>query len=404
MSKHIAIWIAWPLCGLTWGLCILTLWLMAVNASFDQEIWGIVAVASFGLVGALIVTHRVHNTVGWLYCGIASFGTLFSCAEQYTLYTGVNHPGALPGAWLMAWFASDWTGTIAWLLLVLWLPLLFPDGQLPSRHWRPYACFVAGLMIVQVIVSAFTPHQIDERYPQLVNPLGVNGAQWLLLPLFKWASILSSLCILVSAAALLLRYRGADHEARQKIKWFTYAAMLLPLAALATVGLNLVPISAYLGNVISDLFWATAFFAIPIGTGVAILRHRLYDIDRLISRTLSYSLLTLLLALIYFGCVLLFQQLARTVSGSSESPLVTVFSTLAIAALFTPLRRRVQDLIDRRFYRRRYNAELVLATFGETVRNETDLEQLSERLVSVVKETMQPTQINLWLRKTERAY
>jgi hypothetical protein len=201
-----------------------------------------------------------------------------------------------------------------------------------------------------------------------------------------------------SALSLLVRFRRARGVERQQLKWFTFAAALLAVALVAsTVIDNLVSNPA--ASAAFEIMQAVAAAGIATAVGIAILKHRLFDIDIIIRRTLIYSVLTGLLVLVYFGSVVLLQQLVRSMSGQHQSPLITVVSTLTIAALFTPLRRRVQNGIDRRFYRRKYDAAQVLSAFGVALRDETDLDPLLAQLLKAVEETLQPTQISLWLAR-----
>jgi hypothetical protein len=346
--------------------------------------------ATFGL---LIALRQHHNPIGWLLFGLALSPAIQGLAEEYALYTLAVNPGALPGGNVSGWVAQ-WS----WALTIICFPLmilLFPTGRLLSPRWRFVAWLAVAFGLLCAVLGAIAPGNVkptDEINVYFANPLAVTDDEVLFYRFFNpfWSLFFPPLLLLV-VLSLILRFRRAQGQERQQLKWFTYALVWAVADELW---------GSYLFGV-----WATAvtnlsFYGVMAAVGLAILRYRLYDIDLIIRRTLIYSVLTGLLALVYFGSVMLFQQLLRLWIGSGETPLVTVASTLALAALFTPLHRRVQQGIDRRFYRRKYNAEQVLATFAETVRHETDLEKLSERLVAVVKETMQPAQVSLWLKST----
>jgi hypothetical protein len=272
--------------------------------------------------------------------------------------------------------------------------LLFPDGRLPSTGWRWFAWLSVLLMLVGALLSAISPGPIIALGP-IHNPLALVES----LPnVYKIVERVVNALMLVAVISLFIRLRRAGELERQQIKWFVYATALAIGGAVLTF-----PVSEAIGSVslkwISFVPLVAGVIAIPIEIGMAIMRYRLYDIDRIINRTLVYGSLTAMLALFYFGGVTATQALLRTLTGQEQLPqLLVVASTLLIAALFTPLRRRIQSLIDRRFYRRKYDARKTLEAFSTKLRNETDLEALNNDLVGVVRETMQPAHVSLWLR------
>ena len=239
--------------------------------------------------------------------------------------------------------------------------------------------------------------ELDQyTYPGLANPLGIGGEiGGILTTIESTGNGILPIVVLASIAAMIVRFRRSRRRERLQLKWVAYTAALTATSFLVSFMLP-----AQVPQVIQDavfLSGVAAFAAIPIAAGVAILRYRLYDIDLLINRTLVYGALTVLLAAVYVGCVVLLQGVLRTLTGQ-ESQVAVVASTLAIAALFGPLRRRVQGFIDRRFYRRKYDARKTLDAFSAKLRDETDLEALNNELVGVVRETMQPAHVSLWLR------
>jgi hypothetical protein len=287
-------------------------------------------------------------------------------------------------------------------LLGTYLILLFPDGRLSSRRWRPFAWFAGVVMVSASVVLAISPGDLPGQ-PVVRNPFGLEGhpmaAQWL--PLVV---ALLPVCILASAASLVWCYRHSGAEVRQQIKWVAFAASFVGLAYGITVvgGLFLVPESsatevAPLWMVLLQNTVLISYAGVPIAVGAAVLRYRLYDIDLLINRALVYAVLTATLALVYAGSVVGLQAALRALTGQ-ESTLAVVASTLVIAALFKPLRRRVQGLVDRRFYRRKYDAAMTLETFGSRLREGTDLDALRDDVVGVARRTVQPAHVSLWLR------
>jgi hypothetical protein len=312
---------------------------------------------------------------------------------MYAIYTLVTYPGSLPAGEVAAWF-SAWVQYPVYLLFV-YLFLLFPDGRPLSRRWRLLLWITGLLMVMQIVVEAFDPGRImgDEPFR---NPLGIGAAAGVFPVVAELVSYLTPLLMVVSVVSLYLRFRRAGGIERQQIKWLAYSAALLGVVAIvATFG------DLLLGGFGWWIFLVlvVTLFGIPLSIGAAVLRYRLYDIDIVINRTLVYGTLTAMLALVYFGGVATTQAIFRTLTGQEQQPqLAIVISTLVIAALFNPLRKRVQAFVDRHFYRRKYDAAKTLAAFNARLREETDLDALSNDLVGVVRDTMQPEHISLWLR------
>ena len=391
MSARAAAWLAWSVWGIAVGLVVLSVPLTVLNRfelGFDWAFTTVVAVA-FSSVGAIVASRRPENTLGWIFCVIGLSDGVLALSVQYGLYGSMTNPGALPGASQVVGATFGLAG-VGFGLFVTFALLLFPDGRLPSRRWRPVAWMSAlGVALMSTGVG-FGAMRAGGREVLISLTRGVQP------PLGGFAETLNNighLLVFLGLAAgvvsLFVRRRRASQTERQQLKWFAYGAATLALALLSYA----LPWDETISEVLE--LATTAF--IPVAVGVAILRYRLYEIDLLINRTLVYGVLTALLAMIYLGGVVVLQTAFRAFIGQ-ESQLAVVASTLAIAALFNPLRRRIQGFIDRRFYRRKYDARKTLEAFSVKLRDETDLEALNDELVGVVKETMQPAHVSLWLR------
>ncbi|MDQ3610147.1 MAG: hypothetical protein M4D85_00830 [Actinomycetota bacterium] len=352
----------------------------------------VLVLLAFGLVGALVASRLPANPIGWLFLVLWVIEGAYELAYGYTHYSLAVE--ALPMTAYTAWFAN-WSSVTSPAFIGLAI-LLFPDGRLLSRRWRP-AAWLCVLAVVPVLAqSVLGPGPLIE-FPRVRNPLGVDQLAWLAdvptEPLF--------LAVLAcAAAALIVRFRRSHGVERQQVKWFAWAAAMIPIFLL--VGGVASKVSGSTEDSTADYIAGFVFAAIlaglPIAAGVAILRYRLYDIDLVIKRTLVYGSLTAMLVAAYLVIVLLLRLAFRPVAG--ESDLAVAASTLAVAALFRPLRARIQSVVDRRFFRSRYDAERTLESFTGRLRDELDLESLGADLRSVVHETLQPAQVSLWLRST----
>ena len=347
----------------------------------------LVTLLPFSVVGAIVASRHPRNAIGWLFCSVGVTIGLNSFSGDYAefwLASGLGPSGLGETA---AWFSS-WL----WVLLVFvpasFLLLLFPDGRLPTPRWRPVAWGVALGTAGSVVGYALRGGPLAD-FPQIANPYGVGG------PVIRMVgttgSIVAAGCMVAAAVSLVVRLRRAGGEQRQQLKWLAYGGALVVCGVCA--GSLTIPRSVP----VSILIISVSLLGLPILTGIAIVRHRLYDIDILINRTLVYASLTAMLALVYIGGVIGLQSALRALTGQ-ESTLAIVASTLAIAALFNPLRQRVQGFVDRRFYRRKYDAAKTLAAFSSRLREETDLNDLGADLVGVVRVTVQPEYVSLWLR------
>ena len=379
------------------ALAFLVLSRSAAVPSVIGSLWGsaILIVVDFALpiLGGLIASHRPSNPIGWMMCVGALANAMDYFAKHYAIYALLAEPNSLPGGLVAAW-VSNWVVMFAIGLMPLFF-LLFPTGRLPSHRWRPVAVFAVLLYVALPVGYALLPGPL-RTFPSLENPLGREGATGEIVPgvdqTLAWMVLL--LTTLISLVSLVLRYRRSREEERQQIKWIAYAGALIVAYRLVDSFFQEVfdPVSPILDAIFFGLLWAAI--------GIAILRYRLYEIDLIINRTLVYGLLTVTLALIYFVSVVTLNQLFVAFVGQGPQ-LVVVGSTLMIAALFNPLRRRFQGVIDRRFYRHKYDAAKTLEAFGSKLREETDVDKLSEDLVSVVRETMQPEHVSLWLCPTK---
>jgi hypothetical protein len=357
------------------------------------------------MVGALIASRRPKNPIGWICLAVGMFWMLANLSSGYGIYGLLARPGSVPfpaaigsvGEWM-------WAPTVG--LFGIYLILLFPDGKLPSRRWRPLAWLSGAVIFLVSAGGAIEPGPI-EGIPGVRNPFGLEEYPWVA-DATQGVILLLPVCILASAGSLVLRFLHSEGEEREQIKWLAFAALIFGLGFSffvifgsimpeATAGASLL-----LENLLEDAV-TLSFAGVPVAIGFAVLKYRLYDIDVVINRTLVYGALTASLVVIYFGGVTATQAFYRTLTGQEQQPqLAIVISTLVIAALFNPLRRRIQGFIDRRFYRRKYDAAKTLEAFSAKLRDETDLDALSDDLVGVVRETMQPAHVGLWLREPDR--
>jgi hypothetical protein len=366
----------------------------------DLGVGGLVGGAffmAFPLVGALIASKRPKNAVGWLCLAV---GLLWALSGVFDYY-GAATPGSVPFP-VVAAGISDWVWVPAVGLLGTYVLLLFPDGRLPSRRWRPLAWLSGAVILLLSVGVMLAPGPLD-NLAGVRNPFGIEGAEWLTAGAYVLLPLLP-LCMLASALSLVLRYRRSGGEERHQIKWIAFAAsVVVVLYAIAMIASFVFPEESW--TTAGSVWWLnfltyavlSSFTLVPIAVGIAVLKYRLYEIDIIINRALVYVSLTVMLVALYLGGIVLLQRVFVTFSGQ-RSTLAVVASTLLIAALFNPLRRRIQYFIDRRFYRSKYDARKTLEAFSTKLKDETDLEALSSDLVGVVRETMQPSHVSLWLR------
>ena len=399
MSAHTTARLAWLVCGATLAVLAAVLLLIALGWSSPlpqgRTPWRDQAVSLVGIVGApilggLIASRRPRNPYGWVWLVFGSGLALQLLGGSYAAYALVVDPGSLPAPRTISRLLGL-GGPLA-LAFAPFLFLLFPTGRLPSRRWRPIAWIaaVSGAVLFALALLFDNPDMAGGAITAMVVAVAT--------------AIFAA--IVISALSLLVRFRRASGVERQQLKWFALAAVM---GAAYIVGYLLSGIVGELLNLDwlrGEAFWnlldAATNMALYVAVGVAVLRYRLYDIDIIINRTLVYGFLTILLAAAYAGSVVGLQAALRALSGQ-ESTLAVVASTLAIAALFGPLRRRVQGFVDRRFYRRKYDAAKTLAAFNARLRDETDLRALSDDLVGVAMGTVQPEHVSLWLRSDTAA-
>jgi len=375
--------LAWTLWAAFVALIGLTLWQIARGTGDDDEAFALL-LAGYATVGALIAARRPRNAVGWLLLAIAiTFGAQ---AFGETYVGDPDNPGRA---------AIGWTATCLWhvwfALTGIFLPLVFPDGRLPSPRWRWVAHLGVAAVALSAAGAAFKPGDLGLS-ARVENPLGVGGD--VAAAAEVGGTALAAAGFVLAAASLAVRFRRSRGRERQQLKWFALVGLLIgAMLVLALVGL-VAPRGA--GEAIGAVGWfsflALTVVGVPAATGIAILRHRLYDIDLVIRRTLVYGALTATLGGAYAGSVLLLGL------ALAESDVAVAGATLTVAALFRPARGRIQALVDRRFYRARYDAQRTLDAFAARLRDEVDLDALGRDLRAVARETVAPRSVSLWLR------
>jgi len=396
MSALVARRLAWTLFGSFVVLAAATPVLVVVrngNASDALVATGI----GFALVGALVASRQPANAVGWLLLvaavalGLDTFMTVYA--------SRASAPGAAWAGWLNSWLLFVWL-----YLPALFLALVFPAGRLLSRRWRAVVGLGVGAVGANVVGTAFAPGVLDIPADRPIrNPLGIGGPVGDALSWLSGAGeLLAAGTLVLGGLSLVLRLRRSRGRERQQVTWFAYICLLalvpfIVLALVSLVGSDDLPPSL---NVLTLIAWwslvVLLLVGLPSAIGIAILRHQLYDIDVVINRTLVYGALTLTLGASYLGSVLLLQLVLNPLTQGSD--LAVAMSTLAVAALFRPARRRIQRLVDRRFFRHRYDAARTLEAFGTRLRDQLDLDALGTDLQAVVRDTMQPAHVSLWLR------
>jgi hypothetical protein len=396
VSRRSARLLAWSQFALFVAIAVATVALAGAERGGDEYL--AVFAIGYPLVGAVVASRQPRNAVGWILLVIGIFLGLGALAD-----TNLRSASA-PALGLSGWISD--AGWYFWLTpAAVFLPLVFPNGRLVSRRWRPALWLGVAALAASVIGAGFAPGPFDVDSPRPVhNPVGIEGAGGLLDALSQIGDVLATLAFLLAAASLVVRFRRSRGTERQQLKWFAFVGLI------AVAGLALAMLQVLFGlepgdeveggwlEVVGAVGWSIALLAIligiPVATGLAILRHRLYDIDVVIRRTLVYGALTATLAGSYVCSVLLLQLVLSPGSDFSIAA-----STLAVAALFRPAASRIQRLVDRRFFRRKYDAALTIEGFGARLRDEVELDALSAELRAVVADTMQPAHVSLWLRE-----
>jgi len=352
-------------------------------------------------VGAILVVRLPGHVIGWLLAVGGLAIALTEGASGLADY-GLNaHPGSVPGA---IWFA--WLGQLTWVpeiaCLFILLPLFYPSGRLPSARWR-VVIVIAGALVVIGSVSGAVVQWAPAPYP-VGNPLALGGPPAALVTFLNY--VVATMLVLaggaLAIASLVVRYRRAAPIERQQLKWFAAVAILTGIGGAANIITSSPESSAPTGalgtvNAVSGFVIYAGLALLPVAIGIAVLRYRLYEIDRLISRTISWVILTVLVAALFVASVLVFQTIVAPLTGSNE--IAVAGSTLLVAALFQPIRRRVQRLVDRRFNRNRYDAERIIAAFARRLRDEVDLEALRSEILATVSAAVEPSSVSLWLRE-----
>jgi hypothetical protein len=388
-------WLAWGLCALFAVVTVATVALDTVTSPPDEQdesLWAdlslIVAFGAFAVVGALVASRRPRNAVGWLFLAAPLFAIVGAFSEEYAYRALVVDDGELPLGLLFAWFASwMWFPALGAIALV---GFVFPDGRLPGRWWGLVLWAFVAVISLTAVGAAIYPGPISEAWPGAPEkPLTIEGSEEVLdvAAQVGGAVLIGLLAALV--ASVVVRFRRSRGRERQQLKWMLVAVAFLVCNALVSEALAL-------PDGVGNLLFAISVASLPVAAGVAILKHRLYDVDIVIRKTLVYGALTVLLGAAYAALVLAGQVLFSSFAGGSD--LAIAGSTLVVAALFLPLRRRVRRTVDRRFYRRRHDAARTLEAFGSRLREQIDLETLNADLRTVVQETMQPSHASLWLR------
>jgi hypothetical protein len=375
-------WVAW---GISISLLLLAtlIWFLD-GGNLLQNIDFIctsIAFGFFGTVGALIAWQRPRNTIGWIFCAVGIGTGITDFSGAYAAYGTVKGHLPLPGTELFNWLGNT-VWPLNWVLLIVFLPLLFPDGRPLTPRWRIVGWLAAVVALLSMLTGDLSVVNVE-----------VFGT---VIPASFWDTLSGTInflglpLALAALLSLILRFIRAKQRERQQIKWLTSGCVIM-IALL--VG------SIFIWKDQTNLTFDLAISFLPLSIGISILRNQLYDIDRLISRTLFYVLLSALLVLTYLALVLGLQLVLQGITQNSPVPIV--LSTLVVAALFQPLRRAIQRAIDRSFYRSKYDSTKIVTAFSSTLRQEVELDTLRERLLAVVQETMQPTHVSLWLRQPE---
>jgi hypothetical protein len=385
--------------SLAWGLLAVTTTCLVGTVLMPDRDWPLNAIVFIGLAieltavaGAVVASRRPDNAVGWLLLGIGLCFASGLLATQYANRALIDAPGSLPGGVIAAWFQSWMWGALLTLLPLLLL--LFPTGRLLSRRWRPVAWAIVGASSGFLLANALRPGGF-ETFPGVSNPLGVDALRGVNSVVFAVNGPIAAASFVASVASLIIRFRRSRGEERQQLKWFVYAAIAAIALTLTNPFTSAYTVPGLRLNV-SFALPVLGLTLLPLAIGAAVLRYRLFEIDRIVSRTVAYAGVTALLASAYGGLVFLFGLLLRPIAGASD--LAIAASVLVVAALFRPVRRRVQSAVDRRFNRARYDAARTIETFGARLRDQIDIDALATEVEGTVHRTMQPSSVSLWVR------
>jgi hypothetical protein len=404
MSPRAAARLAWGIWGL--GLACLAITLALVPQVSQEPAVVVFAyitiILTCGLVGAIVVSRQPANPIGWILCLVGFIFALSAVVSEYGEYAVSVKGGSLPAGRAAVWFGS-WLWLPGVLLPSTLLLLLFPDGRPLSRRWRVFSWLAIIGLIGMVAGTALEPGPLGDSSPIIENPFGLLGVPGKVVGfLAPFGFFLTVPSIAAGPISLILRFRRARGDQRQQIKWLAFAGSFTAAALLTGFIIGSTSVSARAEEILNAVI-LLSIAVIPLGAGVAILKYRLYDIDLVINRTLVYGALTLMLGGVYVAGVVGLGSLVRSLTGQENNSLVIAASTLGVAALFRPARRGIQAFIDRRFYRQKYDAARTLETFSARLRDEVDLDSLTGELVGVVRDTMQPSHVSVWLRSLEEA-
>jgi len=383
----------WP-----WGLFLVVMALTLVGAAFMylgrsvtiETLWGfrgvpIVFAITYGFIGALILSYQPYNAIGWIFLWFGLISALDLIGEEYFTYSYYVAGQPLPANHVAAWLSS-WIWVLQAVPMLCFLPLLFPSGRLPSRRWRPVV-IAAILVMLWMAFSILLDPDLEPRSSVIKNPFGLENYAGFISTSLLISLIAGIIISTVGLISLFYRYRNGTTLEKQQIKWLMYACIIALIFA----------IPALFGGKVGEYIFIIAALGIAVSVGISILYYRLFDIDLIIRRTLVYGLLTASLALVYFSSVVLMQSIFELVTRQ-QSTIAVIISTLAIAALFNPLRRRIQTTIDQRFFRQKYNADRIVEDFSARLRYEVNLDEISIHLLKVVEETLHPEHASLWIR------
>jgi hypothetical protein len=361
-------------------------WQGAGNTSDTSGVALFLALFAFATMGALVAAHVPGNAIGWIFLGIPLGGALAGLTENLAFQGLYHDPGSVPGATAFAWvYAWVWYPTVGLLGFVL---LLYPTGKVPGPRWRFVSWALGAVLVVMTLGYMLYPGPLDKDTRLPDNPLGIEALRGVFDRSDNAASISVAGLVVAAVISVILRFRRSRGDERQQMKWMAFAAAVLGAGFVAQGVLGL-----------GDVTFAVAISTLPVALGIALFRYRLYDIDRIINRTLVYGASTALLGGAYVGLVIASEAVFEPIAGGSS--VAVAVSTLVVAGLFLPVRTRVQRFVDRRFYRSRVNAEETLARFGAQLRRESDLDTILGELHTAVRDAIQPAEVWLWLRPEE---
>ena len=399
-------WTTWLAVALWTASMTLAVGIVALEqihgASFDQSIavFVLALITSTATAGALLATHRSENPIGWIFLATALFNGVIVFAPEYGLHLNET-PGTTPALVDLLFWLGAWTYIPVFMLPGTFVVLLFPTGKLPSRRWRSFAWLTAIWIGLWILAEMFSPGSLDPEpdgsFTQFTNPVGLSSMDGIFDAILSSGEIVPPVLVAIAVASIFARFRGATGIERQQLKWFTYAAMIPLLGGIIeAIPLVLGRTSNTYADTVGTYVWLIGIAILPVAIGIAILRHNLYDIDHLINHTLVYGSLTVFLGLGFAASVIALQLILSPLTGGND--LAVAASTLLTLAIFRPVRSRLQSFVDRRFYRRKYDSQQTLQSFGMTARDAVDLDQLTDEVTKVVGATMQPEHLSIWLR------